>query len=197
MITMLMLAGVVSATAIPVPEVPNIDYFCAAPLGAYSQVRIHRGGISYRISGRLQPVQLEPVLDTSKPIPFDGVNIPSTYRAASVEIMDDETNAQVGIHLVPHNRQPDDSAIISDLVVTTWIDGDQRRYNMGMNSSTDYTDAVPFEIVTDGEIVEIQMGGKRLRLDVPLSPKTVVELVCIGGDFGIEDIRITARSELP
>jgi len=172
-----------------------MDYFCSAPLKHSSQLRVHRGGDFHRISGSLQLVQLEPVLDNSKPIPIEGNNIPSTYRAASVEIMDDESHAHVGIHLVPHNRQPDGATTISDLLVQTWIDGDQRSYDMGVNSNEDYTDAVPFEIVADGDKVDIQIGERRLKLDVPLGPKTVVELVCIGGQFWMEDVKIGGRQE--
>jgi hypothetical protein len=190
MITVSILASAAVAAAPPAAAIPRMDYFCSAPLSHSSQLRIHRGGDFYRITGSLQPVDLEPVLDDSKPIPVEGNNIPSTYRAASVEIWDDESHAHVGIHLIPHNRQPDGPTTISDLRVRTWIDADNREYEMGVNSSTDYTDAVPFEIVLDGDEVDIRFGERRQKLKVPFGPKTVVELTCVGGQFWMEDVKI-------
>lgn len=193
MITLSILASAAVAAAPPAAAIPRMDYFCSAPLSHSSQLRIHRGGDFYRITGSLQPVDLEPVLDDSKPILVEGNNIPSTYRAASVDVMGDESNATVGIHLIPHNRQPDGATIISHLLVRTWIDGENREYEMGVNSNTDYTDAVPFEILVDGDEVDIKFGERRQTFKVPFGPKTVVELTCVGGQFWMEDVKIGGR----
>lgn len=190
----LFLLAVAAAATTPARDLPPMDYFCAAPVGHHSQVRIRRGGNSFRVRGLINPVQLEPVPDTSKPIEFSGNDVPYNYRGAEVEIIDDESGASVALRLVPRNRQASDGSIVSDISVQTWIDGDDRSYELTTQTHRDYRDAVPFEIVARGDRIRVQTGTKRLELNVPFGPKTRVELTCVGGRFDIEDIAINELS---
>jgi hypothetical protein len=190
---MFLLGAAAAATA--ARDLPSMDFFCAAPVSSHSQLRIHYGGNFYRVRGLIEPVQLESVPDTSKPLQVVGNDIPHTSRGADVEISDDESNASVTLRLVPRNRQAGDGSIISDILIQTWIDGDDRSYDLFTQAHHDLRDAVPFEILASGNKVSVQAGSKRLELTVPFGPKTVVELRCIGGDFDFENVEISERRQ--
>ena len=197
MLIVMILAGSIAAAADQAADAPPMDFSCAAPLSHVSQLRVHRSGNAHRVSGSLAPVRLEPVPDNSKPILFDGHDMPSIFRGAWVEINDDDSGATVAIHLTPRNRQPGGGTIVSDVVVKTWIDGEQRSYALIVNTSRDYRDVVPFEIVAVDDRVRVEAGGKQVELIVPLGPRTVVELACVGGQFDIEGVRIGGAGTRP
>ena len=167
-------------------EAAPFSFFCAAPLAHRSQMMQVQPGPTYRVRGRVGPVQLEDIPDPSLPLRMEGHDIPSNTRSADVMFMNFETGNMVLLTVTP--RYPgNESEAVADVQVQTGVDGvDSIRQLTTLGSRGFMWDDLTFDIEVREDRVIVEAGGRREEFAVTIGRGAMVVFSCIGGSFDFE-----------
>jgi hypothetical protein len=180
MFTALALALVPAAAAAP------LDFWCAAPLRHYGQVRQILAGPDYRVSGELWPGRLEAIPDPSLPVLIVGNDIPTYLRFADVTIESEiDPGRYVSLTVMPR-YQGGNAENVADVYVQFRgnDDAEEDVRPLGTISTRGQQwERLPFTIEAHPGRVTIEAGGQRTEIAVVLGSGASLNLACIGGDF--------------
>jgi hypothetical protein len=180
-------AGVLLATAGAAQAAP-FDFDCVSTLVHSGQLRQVQLGPSYRVRGRIGPVELEDVPDPALPVLMVGNDIPNHRRTAMVTIMSAMDHSSVTLAVLP--IWPGNEAdSIAEVAVQFVIDGVATERTMTTIRRRGYMwGDVPFEIDVRPDRVIVEADGRREEFTLTLGPGAMTELICAGGSFAFEDI---------
>jgi hypothetical protein len=178
----LALAGLLSA---PAGAAAPFNFDCAAALGQNSDIWSDRAGPDYRVSGRLESIDLVRWPYPPGPVMMVGNSIPPTLRGVSVTIGSRSENNYVSLQMFADPAVEDRV----EIVVRFANRGESGRSAvMSLPVRADRDVALPFEIVAGAERVIVDVGGRRSRFEVPVGAGGDVRIACEGGRFLFQDM---------
>jgi hypothetical protein len=159
-------------------------YFCAAPLSHSSQMMQVQPGPTYRVRGRIGPVELERIPDPSLPVPIEA----HTQRYADVMIMNFETGRSVWLTVTPRYPGTEPESV-ADVEVQTGIDDQHGSHQLTTLGSRGFLwDELPFDIEVRADRVIVTAGAAREEYAITVGPGATIYLSCIGGSFDFQGV---------
>lgn len=171
-------APAILAAMMPVPaaaQAGTVSFGCSAPLTQAGNVQVKQPGPTYRVRGRLQISQLEPVTD-----PFQ-----SERPSADVKVIGDDSRNVIVLYVLPRPAA-DGAATAADIVVRTVMPhgrGDERPLGMLSRSEGAGWDELTFDIEAGTERIVVTANGRRQEFAMRIGPNATIEMACLGGVF--------------
>lgn len=156
------------------------NFDCAAALGQNSDIWSDRAGPLYRVSGRLQSIELARWPYPPGPIMIEGNHIPPSGRGATVTIGSESEDSYVSLQIFADEAVEDRVE-----VVVRFANGGEggSRVLMTLPFRADRNVSLPFEIVADAGRVIVDVGGRRSTFDVAIGTAGEARIACQGGQF--------------